>query len=97
MGEATKRQRAASKPHDARSEASFEEAVERLEQIVRRLESENLPLEDALALFEEGVNLSRTSQHKLEQAERRVEELLSVDADGKPVVRNLATEDEDED
>lgn len=71
---------------------SFEESVERLEQIVQRLESGELSLEQSLKLFEEGVILARVSQAQLDQAERRVEELLSIDEDGNPVVRELEQE-----
>jgi len=71
---------------------SFEDSVRRLAQIVERLESGDLPLEDSLALFEEGVRLARTSQAKLDAAERRVEQLLTIDEDGNPVVRELGSE-----
>ena len=55
---------------------SFETALERLEHIVKALEDGELPLDDALELFEEGIRLSRFCHGKLEQAERRVEILL---------------------
>jgi len=55
---------------------SFENALERLEAIVDRLESGDLALEDALASFEEGVQLSRQLSEQLTTAERRVERLL---------------------
>ena len=71
---------------------SFEESVERLEQIVQRLESGELSLEDSLGLFEEGVTLARVSQAQLDQAERRVEELLKIDEEGNPVVAELEQE-----
>ena len=54
----------------------------RLEEIVRRLESANLSLDDAMKLFEEGVELSKECQKQLEQAEGQVEILLKK-ADGK--------------
>jgi len=54
----------------------FEEALERLEAIVDRLESGDLPLEEALARFEEGVGLTRALGEQLAQAERRVEQLV---------------------
>ena len=54
----------------------FEQSLARLEEIVRRLESPNLPLDDAMKLFEEGMNLSRDCQKQLEQSEARVEILL---------------------
>jgi len=62
-------------------EPSFEGALERLEAIVERLESGELPLEQALAAFEEGVALSRRCAGELEAAERRIE-LLVAGPDG---------------
>lgn len=70
-------------------EAPFEQSLKRLGEIVESLESGELGLEDSLALFEEGVRLARLAQQRLDAAERRVEELLSVDAEGNPVVRPL--------
>jgi exodeoxyribonuclease VII small subunit len=69
--------------------ASFEGTLERLHQIVEQLEGGELDLEESLRLFEEGVRLSRASQARLNSAEKRVEELLAVDANGEPVVREL--------
>jgi len=66
----------------AKSEPSFESALERLEAIVDRLESGELPLEQALAAFEEGVTLSRRCTAELEAAERRIELLVGVGPDG---------------
>jgi exodeoxyribonuclease VII small subunit len=57
-------------------EQSFETSLASLEQIVAQLESGDLPLERALALFEEGVGLARRCQSQLEEAERKVEMLL---------------------
>lgn len=57
--------------------ASFETALAELEQIVTRLESGSLPLEEALNEFERGVQLARQGQSKLQQAEQRVQILLS--------------------
>jgi exodeoxyribonuclease VII small subunit len=73
----------------AESALAFEEAVKRLAEIVKLLEDGSLPLEESLRLFEEGVRLARTSQARLDAAEKRVEELLSIDNQGNPVVREL--------
>jgi exodeoxyribonuclease VII small subunit len=62
---------------------SFEGAVKRLTEIVQLLERGDLPLEESLRLFEEGVRLSRASQAKLDAAEMRVEQILAVDAQGR--------------
>ncbi len=69
--------------------ASFEANLERLHEIVAQLESGELDLEASLVLFEEGVRLSRVSQARLDSAEKRIEELLAVDEEGKPIVRQL--------
>lgn len=82
-------------PQEAPTEAqpaSFEVAVQRLCDIVERLEGGELPLEESLRLFEEGVRLARGAQAQLDTAERRVEELLGIDEHGNPVVRKLAIE-----
>jgi exodeoxyribonuclease VII small subunit len=54
----------------------FEKALERLEAIVEKLESEEIGLDASLALFEEGIGLSRVCQQKLSEVERRVEIVL---------------------
>jgi exodeoxyribonuclease VII small subunit len=54
----------------------FEQSLARLEEIVRKLESANLSLDEAMKLFEEGVQLSRDCQKHLEEAEGKVEILL---------------------
>jgi exodeoxyribonuclease VII small subunit len=69
------------------ADMSFEDAIRRLGHIVEQLERGDLPLEASLRLFEEGVALARVSQRRLDRAERRIEELLGVDADGTPVTR----------
>jgi exodeoxyribonuclease VII small subunit len=54
----------------------FEESLERLEKIVDELEKGNVPLEQALKLFEEGMRLSTSCRKELEEAEGKVEILL---------------------
>ena len=54
----------------------FEEALARLEGIVTRLEGGDLPLEEALGIFEEGVRLTRHCSRRLTEAERKVSILL---------------------
>ncbi|MGH9805531.1 MAG: exodeoxyribonuclease VII small subunit [Candidatus Acidiferrales bacterium] len=70
---------------------SFEASLHRLEQIVKKLEAGELALDDALKLFEEGINLSQQCQKQLEEAESKVEILLKK-ADGKLAARKLALE-----
>jgi exodeoxyribonuclease VII small subunit len=54
----------------------FEDALEKLEDIVKKMEAGDLPLDEALKSFEEGIKLIRICQAKLDEAERRVEMLL---------------------
>jgi exodeoxyribonuclease VII small subunit len=68
---------------------SFEESTRRLTAIVEQLEGGELPLERSLELFEEGIRVARAAKARLDGAEQRVEELLRIDPDGKPVVRNF--------
>ena len=72
-------------------EPSFELALSELEQIVQKLEKGELPLEQSLVLYEEGVRLSRLCHAKLEEAEGKIELLLKdargdlvLDASGRP-------------
>lgn len=62
-------------------ELTFEAAFRELEETVQRLESGDLKLDEAIALFERGQNLAQLCDEKLEQAELRVNRLLP-DADG---------------
>jgi exodeoxyribonuclease VII small subunit len=55
----------------------FEECLQRLEQIVNELEKGDIPLEQALGLFEEGISLSNSCRKELEEAEGKVEILLN--------------------
>jgi exodeoxyribonuclease VII small subunit len=73
----------------------FEKSLVRLEEVVRRLESPQLSLDDAMKLFEEGVQLSHECQKQLEEAEGRVEILLKK-ADGKLTAEPFDPERENE-
>jgi len=75
---------------------SFEVAIKRLSEIVQTLERGELPLEESLRLFEEGVKLSRVSQQRLDAAEKRVEQLLAVDEQGRARTAPFATDAADE-
>ena len=82
---------------------SFEQALQQLEQIVQKLEKGELPLEDSLKLYEDGIRLSRLCHGKLEEAEGRIEVLLKdargepvTDAAGRPKTRPVPAGDEDE-
>jgi exodeoxyribonuclease VII small subunit len=80
---------------DAPKQPDFEKSLARLEEVVRRLESPQLSLDDAMKLFEEGVELSRECQKQLEEAEGRVEILLKK-ADGKIAAQPFEPEPESE-
>jgi len=59
----------------------FEDNLSRLEEIVRKMESGDLSLEDSLKAFEEGIKLSRLCTKKLDETERRVEVLLKQEGE----------------
>ena len=67
----------------------FEEAFKRLKDIVTKLESGDLSLEESMTLFEEGITLTKTCKTRLEAAEQKIQ-LLLKDSDG-----NLTLEDID--
>lgn len=58
------------------SEINFEQAMKRLTEITKLLEGEELPLDDAIKLFEEGLDLSSKCQKRLDLYEERVNELM---------------------
>lgn len=62
-------------------EKPFETSLAELETIVGRLENGDLPLEESLELFEQGIKLSRECRTRLTNAERKIE-ILMKDADG---------------
>jgi len=62
------------------AEQNFEALLKRLEEVLDSLEHGDLPLEQAMAAFEEGVRLVRACHQKLDEVERRVELLLKDDA-----------------
>ncbi len=69
---------------DESQQPRFEQAIERLEAIVRALEEGELGLEEALGRYEEGVKMLRIAHTLLERAERRVELLTGMDSLGQP-------------
>jgi exodeoxyribonuclease VII small subunit len=65
----------------------FEERLQRLEELADKIRESDLPLEDAVAVFEEGIKLSKGLERDLEKIESRVEILLNQPAappEGKP-------------
>ena len=78
----------------ARKKEKFEEALQKLEAILAQMEEGDLPLEEALKAFEEGVRLANFCTTKLDEAERKVEKLIRDQA-GK--LQSLAFSEEDDD
>ncbi len=82
------------RPHTAESgQPNFESAMEQLETIVRRLEQGGGPLEEALGDYATAIGLLKGCNGQLESAERRVEILSGVDAQGNPVARPMEESD----
>ncbi|HEY2114193.1 MAG TPA: exodeoxyribonuclease VII small subunit [Candidatus Angelobacter sp.] len=71
---------------------NFEVSLQRLEEIVDELEKGNVPLEQALKLFEEGLKLSSSCRKELEEAEGKVEILLRQNGKLQPEPYEPATE-----
>ncbi|HXG51325.1 MAG TPA: exodeoxyribonuclease VII small subunit [candidate division Zixibacteria bacterium] len=71
-----------------RNEDRFEAALEELERVVEQLESGDLPLEEALAVFERGVALVKRCSQKLVEVEKRIE-LLVKDKEGRLQLRSF--------
>lgn len=74
----------------------FEKAFQNLEKIVQRLEGEEIPLDESLQLFEEGIRLSRFCHQRLEEVEKKIE-LILADAKGQPVTEPFEGEEMHED
>lgn len=68
-----------------KDELAFDEAMEKLEKIVDRLENGDVPLEQAIELYKEGMQLSNVCGKKLEQVEKEIE--LLVEQEGEWVTK----------
>lgn len=82
---------------------SFETALKQLEEVVQKLEKGELPLEESLRLYEDGIRLSRFCHAKLEEAEGKIEQLMKdsrgepvQDAAGKPKTTPLTPPEDDD-
>ncbi|MBM3713796.1 MAG: exodeoxyribonuclease VII small subunit [Actinobacteria bacterium] len=71
---------------------SFEDALKKLEETVKELESENIQLEQSIEKFELGVKLSSHCLSKLNEAEKKIEELTRSE-DGKLIAKELKMEE----
>ena len=70
----------------------FESALKELEGLVTRMEEGELSLEDSLKTYERGIELSRTCQKALDDAEQRIQ--ILTEKDGKSETRDLSIDDE---
>ena len=59
-----------------KDDLSFEELMEKLEEMTAKLEKEQISLDDSVKLFEEGMNISKECNKKLEEAEKRITMLV---------------------
>ena len=67
------------------SDLTFEQAFQQLEQVVQQLESEALPLDQSVSLFEQGMRLAKLCEAKLDQAEQKVSQLTGA-TEGPPTL-----------
>ncbi|WP_232696103.1 exodeoxyribonuclease VII small subunit [Brevibacillus daliensis] len=85
----------ARKPKEQAEELQFEEAMQRLEEVVRQLEEGDVPLEKSIELYQEGVKLSRLCTSKLDDIEAKVIQLLDEDGSVKERPFQMTEEDKD--
>jgi exodeoxyribonuclease VII small subunit len=76
------------KAKPAGTDLNFETAMDRLEKIVEQMESGQLPLEDLIVRYEEGMNLVKVCQERLTSAEQKIE-VITRNSAGKPVVKEF--------
>ncbi len=74
---------------------SYEQALARLEQIIRAMESDKIPLEESLRMYEEGVAIVRRLSAELDEAERKIK-ILQQNAQGEIVAVDFITDDQEE-
>ena len=71
----------------------FEKKIKRLEEVVGKMEDGEIPLEDSLKLFEEGVKLTKDCHKQLADAEQKVKLLLGVDEAGNPITKDFTADE----
>lgn len=76
-------------PTDSLSQLSFEEALQRLEEVVRNLENGDATLEQSLANYQQGVGLLKRCYEVLNQAEQQVRQMSEEDEQGRPIVQSF--------
>jgi exodeoxyribonuclease VII small subunit len=62
-------------------ELSFEDAMEQLEVIVEKLEQGDVPLEEAISMFQDGMQLSKDCHNKLTSVEKQMDQILHADGE----------------
>ena len=76
----------------SKTSKTFEESMNRLEQIVRAMERGDVPLEESLKLFQEGTELVQTCTKLLDDAQLQVKKVMTA-ADGSPVMEDFTDEE----
>lgn len=80
------------------SEKNFEKSLDRLEEIVRKMESGDLTLDEAMTCYEEGIKLSRFCYSKLSEAEKKIQKLVKKEGrDGKTQFETETVDANDDD
>ncbi|KGA97898.1 exodeoxyribonuclease VII small subunit [Alkalihalobacillus alcalophilus ATCC 27647 = CGMCC 1.3604] len=64
-----------------KEEISFEEAMNELENVVEQLEQGDVPLDEAISMFQKGMELSKQCHDKLEQVEKKMDRILHPDGE----------------
>ncbi len=82
-------------PKEADDGLTFEQALGELEKIVTDLETGNLGLAESLERYEQGVSHLKRCQTELDRAERRIDLLCGMDAQGNPVTETFDSDDEE--
>ncbi|TGA96384.1 exodeoxyribonuclease VII small subunit [Sporolactobacillus shoreae] len=72
------------KEPEEKKEPTFEEAMGKLETIVRQLEENDVPLEKAIDLFQEGMSLSKLCHDKLETVSKKMDQLIDSSGQSRP-------------
>lgn len=71
----------------------FEKKLTRLEEIVQKMEKGDLPLEQSLKLFEEGIGLTRECQTQLSEAENKIRLLVDLDSNKQAITKSFQPEE----
>jgi exodeoxyribonuclease VII small subunit len=69
---------------EEKNELNFEEAMEQLEDLVSKLEEGDVPLEKAIAYFQDGMKLSKICHEKLKNVEDQMAQILNEDGELQP-------------